>query len=70
MQETLMEKTRRLLRESDRSLPQIYADLNGRGSTISYFWLRKFHSGGVKDPSVNRVEELHRYLTGRPLAGV
>jgi hypothetical protein len=69
MDETLMERTRRLLRESNRSLPEVYADLNNRGSTITYFWLRKFSSGEVRDPSVNRVEELHRYLTGRPLVG-
>lgn len=63
-----MEKTRRLLRESGKALPEVYAELHSSGSEISYFWLRKFSSGTVKDPSVNRVEELYRYLTGHSLA--
>lgn len=67
MVETLMERTHRLLREDSRSLPDIFADLREQGSTITFYWLRKFSSGAFKDPSVNRVEELHQHLTGRPL---
>jgi hypothetical protein len=67
MEESLMEKTKRLLRESEKSLPEVYADMRANGSEITYFWLRKFSSGGVRDPSVNKVEELHKYLTGEPL---
>lgn len=63
MSESLMERTRRLLHDSDKSLPEIYADLANNGSSITYYWLRKFSSGGIPDPSVNRVEELYRYLT-------
>jgi hypothetical protein len=70
VEETLMEKTRRLLQESERSLPNVYADLRAQGSDVGYFWLRKFSAGTVKDPSVNRVEELYRYLTKQPLASV
>lgn len=66
-QETLMEQTRRLLRECGRSVPQVYAELNANGSDISFYWLRKFSAGRVKDPSVNRIEELHRHLTGKSL---
>ena len=59
-----MERTTRLLKESNKSLPELYADMRNGGSDITYFWLRKFSSGAFKDPSVNRVEELYRYLTG------
>lgn len=67
-EETAMERTRRLLRESGKPLPDVYADLKAQGADISYYWLRKFSSGAVEDPSVNRVEVLYRYLTGKPLA--
>jgi hypothetical protein len=65
--ESYMEQTRRLLREDGRSLPVIYAELHVRGADMSYFWLRKFSGGTVKDPSVNKVETLNRYLRGLPL---
>jgi hypothetical protein len=64
---SLMERTRQLLRESGKSLPEVYADLHARGSDIGYFWLRKFSSGNVQDPSVNKVEQLYTYLTGKPI---
>ena len=58
-----MERTLRLLREDERSLGRIHEGLQAQGSNITFYWLRKFSSGRVKDPSVNRIEELHRYLT-------
>ena len=67
VEESFMDKTRRLLKESDKSLPDIHAELHAQGSDITYYWLRKFSSGDVKDPSVNRVEGLYRYLTGGQL---
>jgi hypothetical protein len=60
-----MQHTRRLIQESGRSIPEIYADLRNDGSEITFFWLRKFASGKVKDPSVNRVEEVYTHLTGK-----
>lgn len=66
MQETLMERTLELLKSSDKTLPEIYADLRATGSDVTFFWLRKFSSGGVKDPSVNRVECLYNYLSEQP----
>lgn len=66
-EESMMEQTRRLLRDSEQTIPEVYAGLAKQGSDITFFWLRKFSSGGVKDPSVNRVEALHRYLTGKSL---
>jgi hypothetical protein len=65
MEESLMVQTLRLLREHPKSLPDIHADLKAQGSIITFYWLRKFSSGNFKDPSVNRVEELYKYLTGK-----
>jgi len=64
MPETLMEKTRRLLRESPKSIPDIHAELKMAGiRDISYYWLRKFSSGAFQDPSVNKVQKLYEFLT-------
>lgn len=69
MPESLMERTRRLLHEQDKSLAEVYGDLIRRpdGTGITYYWLRKFSAGNVEDPSVNRVQELYEYLTGTTL---
>ena len=64
MAESLMEVTRRLLQESEMSIADVHAELHSTGSDITFYWLRKFSSGNIKDPSVNRVEELYTYLTG------
>lgn len=64
MSESLMERTLRLLREHPDSVPSIYAALKAQGSEISFGWLNKFSSGDIKDPSVNKVEELYQFLTG------
>lgn len=69
-QQTLMEETRELLDNDDKrvtkarglSLPKIAEDLN-----ISYYWLRKFKSGEIKDPSVNTVQRLYEFLSGKQL---
>lgn len=58
----LMEETRKLLKDSQKSLPTIYTETG-----INFYWLRKFKSGQFKDPSVNTVQKLYEYLTGRPL---
>ena len=67
MAESFMEVTRRLLRESEKSIADIHAELHNTGSEITFYWLRKFSSGDIKDPSVNRVEELYTFLTGEPV---
>lgn len=67
MRETLMEHTRKLLRESPQSIPEVYHGMSMQGSEVSYYWLRKFSAGNVSDPSVNKVQELYEYLTGKPL---
>lgn len=65
MNESLMEHTRRLMRESKQSTGEIYAGMLAQGSDVTYYWLRNFSAGRTKDPSVNRVEELYQYLTGK-----
>lgn len=68
MYESLMEKTHRLLKESELSIPNVHAELRMSGITsISYYWLRKFSSGQIKDPSVNKVQMLYEFLSGLPL---
>lgn len=62
MDESLMERTHRLLRESDRSIADIAGGLHG--SEVTFYWLRKFSAGIIKDPSVNKVQVLYEYLTG------
>lgn len=59
---SLMNKTRELLKANDKSLPEVY-----RETGISFYWLRKFRNGEIKDPSVNRIQNLYEYLTGEPL---
>lgn len=67
MEESLMDATLRLLRDNPKTLPTVYAELHELGSHITFSWLRKFSAGHIKDPSVNRIEELYRYLTdGKP----
>lgn len=57
---SLMEETRRLLK--DVNLLELYAT-----TKIPFYWLRKFASGAFRNPSVNRVQFLYEYLTGKPL---
>lgn len=59
---SLHQRTRELLKTSEKSLPVIY-----RESGISFFWLRKFSSGELKNPSVNKVQQLYEFLTGKKL---
>lgn len=59
---SLMEITRQMLKDSQKSLPEIYKE-----SGIPFYWLRKFASGEIKNPSVNRVQRLYEYLSGKSL---
>lgn len=58
---TLMVETVRLLK--NRDLFEVYAE-----TKISFYWLRKFATGGFKNPSVNRVQYLYEYLTGKQIS--
>lgn len=53
---TLLETTKQLLKQDKRTLPEIAVQ-----SGLPFYWLQKFHNS--KDPSVNRVEKLHKFLT-------
>jgi hypothetical protein len=59
---SLMERTLELLDASALSLPAIYA-----ATGISFYWLRRFKSRKIADPSVNRVQQLYEFLQGSPL---
>ncbi len=65
MQETLMQHTHRLLRESDQSIADIAAELHG--TDVTFYWLRKFSAGNIKDPSVNKIEVLYKHLSGKAI---
>lgn len=60
--ETLHSKTFELLKKSKETLINIHSDTG-----ISYYWLLKFKTGAVRDPSVNRVQKLYEYLTNTKL---
>ncbi|AZF88181.1 DNA-binding domain protein [Microcystis phage Me-ZS1] len=57
---TLYQKTQGLLR--GRKLLDVHKE-----SGIPFYWLRKFASGSIREPSVNRVQALYEFLTGQKL---
>ena len=59
---SLHRKTLDLLKQSEIPLPEIYKKTN-----LPYYWLKKFSSGEIKNPSVNRVQRLYEFLAGRKL---
>jgi len=59
---SLHSRTLDLLKQSGVPLPEIYKETH-----LPYYWLKKFSSGEIKDPSVNRVQRLYEYLAGRKL---
>lgn len=59
---SLMTKTRSLLESDPRSLLDLHKE-----SGLSYYWLRKFKSNVLEDPSVNKVQALYEFLTGNDL---
>lgn len=56
---TLFQDTLRLVQERKHTLPEIEA-----ATGLPLFWLKKFASGKIPDPSVNRVQILCEYLAG------
>lgn len=58
---TLMEATIELLLKHKRFL--VVSEETG----ISFFWLRKFAYGEIDNPSVNTVQKLYEYLSGKCL---
>ncbi len=61
-QGSLMSETHRLLKARSQTLPEISS-----GTGIPFYWLRKFISGEIDNPSVNRIQKLWEYLSGKKL---
>lgn len=59
---SLLEATVKLANEFDGTLPELY-----KATNISFYWLRKFKAGEFKNPSVNRVQWLYEFLSGKKL---
>ena len=59
---TLLERTRKLLAESDLPLREI---ANGAGDPVKYEWLKKFAGDYESDPAIGRVQRLHDFLAAR-----
>lgn len=60
---SLHDATRALLHKDTRTLLQIH-----EGSGLPFYWLRKFSSMEIKEPSVNRTQQLYEFLSGRSLS--
>lgn len=60
---SLLEKTQALLERDERSLYQI-----SQATGLPFYWLKKFREGGIKDPSVNRIQELYEKLSGKKIS--
>lgn len=58
----LLIKTQELLKEDDRDIPTIFAE-----SRIPLYWLQRFAAGQYQNPSVNRVQYLYEFLSGKEL---
>lgn len=59
---SLLQQTNDLLqsaRAKDLSLRSIASNSNG---LVEYDWLKRFASGDISDPSVNRIQVLHDHL--------
>lgn len=59
---TLLAKTRDRLVRSDKSYLQIFRDTG-----LTPNWLSMLAQGKIAEPSVNKIQKLNEYLTGRPL---
>jgi hypothetical protein len=59
---SLMSKTLELLHADSRGLAVISVTAD-----VPYHWLEQFRRGIIKNPSVNRVQALYEFLSGRKL---
>ena len=60
----LYEKTLKLIRNCPRNIT--YADI-GHNTGLSIHWIEKFGQGKIKNPSVQKVQTLYEFLTGKKL---
>ena len=58
----LLERTRKLLAESDLPLREI---AERAGAPVKYEWLKKFAGEYESDPAIGRVQRLHDFLAAR-----
>lgn len=61
-EQTLLTRTRELLRTTDHSHLDIY-----RATGLTPFWLTGVSTGKVRNPSVNRIQQLYEFLSGKKL---
>lgn len=59
---SLLAHTRELLRKTQRPYLDIYSDTG-----LSPNWLSQMLHGRIKEPSVNKVQKLYEYLSGKSL---
>lgn len=60
MKGSLHQETIRLMKERSQTLIEI-----SQATGIPFYWLRKIEE--FEDPSVNRIQRLYEYLSGRQL---
>lgn len=60
---SLLEKTKELLEKYDGSYMEVYAKTGLQPS-----WISAMATGRVREPSVNKVQRLYEFLTGRALS--
>lgn len=59
---TLVKTTQALITKDPRSTTELSI-----ASTLPFYWLRKFRSGAIRAPNVNRVQFLYEFLTHEKL---
>lgn len=59
---SLMEKTLALIKKDERSVLELYRDTG-----LPFYWLKKLAAGKFANPSVNRVQYLYEYLSGKKI---
>ena len=62
LQGSLMIKTRELLTEHVKSMPEI-----SNATGINFYWLAKFYQGAIGNPGVNTIQTLYEYLSNKKL---
>lgn len=60
--QSLMIYVQNMVRNDPRTFMEIYA-----ASGVPYHWLKKFANGEYQNPSVNRIEHLYTFYTGKEL---
>lgn len=60
---SLLSKTRHLLKATKFSQLEIY-----QATGLTPFWLTSISTGKVSDPSVNKIQTLYEFLSGKHLS--